>query len=393
MGIELEKIIKYLGEPLKKSGHNLIWKCPYCEDKSKNNLIYSTEKCLLSCFASGNEHSKRILSEINKNFPEKIYKKPPIISPVKKILSPNKIQYFNDIMNKSNNELLNNTKMLDFLEEKRGINTKTVKECLIGVDIEKQHFVFPTFEYMTNTVIGFEYRPLDLSKNIKREIGGLTGLAQINQFSGNTVALAILGGYLDCYAFYQYLSETGQAKYYHITTSSNGEGAILRYLEDVKGHFNKYNRIYLYLDTDKTGIEQMEKIKNKFPYVEIKTMTCGCKDFNEHYLKCIKPKVTMPEPPKYEVLNVPSINPYANMIELHTSHSNGLLEYKINADTRKLIIGNSVYDIPEYFNIENALNGDYKTLDYIFNSCGLDIKQYRIRVEGIKCQSQTDIKT
>ena len=44
MGIELEKIIKYLGEPLKKSGHNLIWKCPYCEDKSKNNLIYSTEK-------------------------------------------------------------------------------------------------------------------------------------------------------------------------------------------------------------------------------------------------------------------------------------------------------------------------------------------------------------
>lgn len=66
------------------------------------------------------------------------------------------------------------------------------------------------------------------------------------------------------------------------------QGSTLKYLENVKEHFNKYCRIYLYLDTDDTGIAQMEKTKTKFSFVEIKTMSCGCKDFNEHYLKCIK---------------------------------------------------------------------------------------------------------
>lgn len=379
MSIELEKIINYLGQPIKQSGNNLIWKCPYCIDKSQNNLIYSKDKGILWCFASGGEHSGMILSEIYKNSPNETFIMPPVIKHEKKVLTPDKIKYFTDKMRKYNNDLLKTPKMLDFIKNKRGIEIKTVEKCFIGIDLVKNKFAFPTIEFMTNDVIGFEYRPFDLSKNIKRETGGLTGLAQINTFTDKTQALVILGGYLDCYAFYQYLEEIGQAEYYHIATSSNGEGATLKYLEDVKEHFNKYCRIYLYLDTDNTGITQMEKIKIKFPFVEIKTMSCGCKDFNEHYLKCIKSKIPMPELPQKEVLNVPSINSYTNMIGLHTEYSNGLLEYKINADTRTLIIGNNIYDIPKFFNIKNALNGDYKTLDYIFNFCGLDIKQYKIK--------------
>ena len=384
MSIELEKIINYLGQPHKKSGNNLIWKCPYCIDKSQNNLIYSKDKGILWCFASGGEHSGMILSEIYKNSPDETFTMPPVIKPEKKVLSSDKIKYFSDNMHKYNNDLLKNPKMLDFIKTKRGIEIKTIEKCFIGIDVEKNKFAFPTIEFMTNNVIGFEYRPLDLSKNIKREIGGLTGLAQINTFTDKTQALVILGGYLDCYVFYQYLEEIGQSEYYHITTSSNGEGSTLKYLENVKEHFNKYCTIYLYLDTDTTGIAQMEKIKTKFPFVELKTMSCGCKDFNEHYLKCIKTKKSMPEMPQKELLNVSSINPHRNMTELHTEHPNSLLEYKINADTRKLITGNKIYDIPKFFNIKNALNGDYKTLDYIFNYCNLDIKKFNINIRRLQ---------
>lgn len=288
--IELEKIIEKLGQPLKKSGNNLIWQCPYCEDKSKNNLIYSKDKGILWCFASGGEHSGMILKEISKKYR---YDKPIIksnIKPEKRILSPDKIQIFTENMHKYNIQLLNNLEMLNFLMQKRYINIDTVKDCFIGLDLHRKHFVFPTLEFMTNTVIGFEYRPLDLSKDIKREIGGLTGIAQINSYNPKIQVMAILGGYLDCYAFYQYLKEIGQADYYHVVTSSNGEGATLKYLKNIKEHFNKYKKIYAYLDTDKTGISQMEKIKDEFPFIEIKTMSCGCKDFNEHYIHCIKNK-------------------------------------------------------------------------------------------------------
>lgn len=376
--VNLEKIIDKLGQPLKRSGQNLIWECPYCLDKSQNNLIYNIDKGVLWCFASGGEHSGMILSEISKNSSDKIYTKPYAIEPKKKTLAPDKIKYFTDIMHKYNDELLNNSKMLDFLECKRGINSNTVKNCFIGVDMANKRFVFPTIEFMTNNIIGFEYRPLDLSKNIRREIGGLTGLAQVNSFTNKTQALAILGGYLDCYAFYQHLKEIGQIDFYHIATSSNGEGATLKYLEDTKEHFNKYCRIYLYLDSDNTGITQMEKIKAKFPFVEIKTMSCGCKDFNEHYLKCIKSQRSVPELPQNKDLSICDINSYNDELKLDIRHSGGLLKYEINLETYKLIANNKMFDIPKFFNLKSAIQGDFKTLDYIFAYCGLDINQFKI---------------
>ena len=34
----IDSIIKYLGQPLKKCGKELIWQCPICMDKGKDNL-------------------------------------------------------------------------------------------------------------------------------------------------------------------------------------------------------------------------------------------------------------------------------------------------------------------------------------------------------------------
>ena len=49
---------------------------------------------------------------------------------------------------------------------------------------------------------------------------------------------------------------------------------------------------------------------------------------------------------------------------------------EIDAIKRLLIVGNNKYNIPVFFNINNALAGDYKTLDYIFTYFGFNISNY-----------------
>lgn len=50
--------------------------------------------------------------------------------------------------------------------------------------------------------------------------------------------------------------------------------------------------------------------------------------------------------------------------------------YEIDFAERLLIIGNNKYNIPAFFNINNAIAGDYKTLDYIFTYLGLNTSNY-----------------
>lgn len=50
--------------------------------------------------------------------------------------------------------------------------------------------------------------------------------------------------------------------------------------------------------------------------------------------------------------------------------------YVIDRDNKTLSIDDKQYLIPDFFNIENAINGDFKTLDYIFTYFKLDIYNY-----------------
>lgn len=50
--------------------------------------------------------------------------------------------------------------------------------------------------------------------------------------------------------------------------------------------------------------------------------------------------------------------------------------YEIDIAKRLVIIGNNKYSIPAFFNINNAIAGDYKTLDYIFTYLGLNTSNY-----------------
>ena len=53
-------------------------------------------------------------------------------------------------------------------------------------------------------------------------------------------------------------------------------------------NFDKYKTCYLYIDNDNAGNDIAAKLLELYPFMKRVNMTCGCKDFNEHYLKCIK---------------------------------------------------------------------------------------------------------
>ena len=158
--------------------------------------------------------------------------------------------------------------------------------------MNKKRWVIPTFQYSTeraNTILGFEYRPFNFSKDgLTREKGTPTGLAMINSYKPTMEVLAVVEGYFDGYALYQHLKEQKQIQYYHIVTPSNGIQSLLKHISQVD--FSKYKRFYLYVDNDEEGNKVAEKIMAKYPIFERVTATCGCKDFNEHYMKCIKGK-------------------------------------------------------------------------------------------------------
>lgn len=290
---KLKKLIAKYGEPEKQAGNQYYWQCPYCKenggDTHKDNLQYNIKKDILSCFAN-KSHTSKILQELKISKSSYNYATP-LQQDYKKLFTPEKQTELKTYLKNCNEELLNLFhKPLKDLEDIRGIKPKTVKQLKIGIDKDKLTWVFPTFEYTSGNdrnLIGFEYRPLDFSKKgLYREKGMPTGLAMINGCKPETEALIVVEGYLDGYALWQYLDKKGQSNYYHIVTPSNGVTALLRVISYID--YSRYKKFYLFIDNDEAGNNAAGEILNKYPMFERITLKCGCKDFNEHYLKCIK---------------------------------------------------------------------------------------------------------
>jgi len=292
--LSLDLVTEHLGKPVKNCSNRYYWQCPYCMDTGKDNLIYDEQKKVLWCFAN-NKHSANILKDLfsKGNITKNTYKKPAVNpQPCKPQITKERQEEFFLYMLKCNDELLKDKKALQYLYDKRGIDSNTVGFCGIGIDKIKRRWVFPTFEYGCETIIrivGFEYRPPDLSKNgMYREKDTPTCMAMVNAYTPDTKALAILEGYLDAYAFTQHLKGQEQLEYYHIATPSNGVSSIIKLIKEIDFNFNNYQKIYVYLDSDDVSKPKMQEIKELYPYIDIKIMTCGCKDFGEHYLRCLK---------------------------------------------------------------------------------------------------------
>lgn len=298
MEITLEKIEAYLGPAIKHRGDEYQWQCPYCLDKHMDNLKFNKSKGVLWCFASAGEHSKQILKAMYKNNPLEPYNKS-LTNSIKldknksedkvAVYTYDKQQEFLQYLTTCNESLLNNKELLERFLNIRGINENTVMECGIGFDSSKNCFVLPTFQYSTNInnyLIGFEYRPSDFSKKITRSKGTPTAMAMINCFTPKTEVLAIVEGYMDGYALLQYLIEKKQDKFYHVITPCNGISGLNTHIKEIE--FSKYKACYLYVDNDEAGNNAANELLQKYSFLKRISMDCGCKDFNEHYLKCIK---------------------------------------------------------------------------------------------------------
>lgn len=304
INLTLEILIKYLGEPVRQRGAEYEWQCPYCMDWHEDNLKFNENKRILYCFANP-EHSKEIIKNILKNGENLSYKddcEPNFsfdlnlfeVEQTKVIDQEERFLDFVFSMTGYNAELLKNKKLLDFLQQKRGITKNTVEAINLGFDSEHNRWTIPTIQYDTYfeesflpRVVGFEYRPEDLSKNgLTREKDCPTCLAQINRYTDKTQILTVVEGYFDGYALFQYLTEMGKIDLYHIVTPSNGVNGLIKQIDEID--FTKYKKFELFLDNDEAGERVANKILEKNPFFNRVRLTCGCKDFNEHYLKCIK---------------------------------------------------------------------------------------------------------
>lgn len=314
--ITFDVLISYLGQPERKIGNEYVWQCPYCLDTHRDNLKYNDNKRLIKCFAN-DEHATDILREIRRNLNSNKYdyliKPLPIMPHPKKEETIIETKLSEEDVN--NNllymlECMDNLQKQEFAQEqllsKRGIRKDIANHLGIGIDTNKQCFVFPIFSYSTDidsAIIGFEYRPIllpnaikekrtteeiEAKKKISRKKGSLSGLAMINHKTNINNNLAIVEGFLDGYALFQYLTEIGQIGNYHIITPSNGIGVLKKQIKMID--FNNYIDVYLYADNDEKSMPIVNQILEEYPQVNHIALNC-CKDFNEHYLKCIKKRL------------------------------------------------------------------------------------------------------
>jgi len=287
--ISFDLIVKYLGEPVKTSNGHSYWQCPICQDSGRDNLIYTHSKELLTCFAD-TSHSHEIYSHILKENSELDFKQM-VKKPEHKIIKIQEefkppLEWF-EYQHNCNIELINDDKALAYLQKKRGIRPDTVKSCGIGIDKKNRRWVFPVYDL--KTLAGFEYRTPELTqgkgKKVFKEKGTKNTLAQINPFMLETEILLFLEGFIDSYAFYQRLKDNEQQNYYHVMTPTHGVGSFINLI--TKFHFGRYKKVILFLDSDEHGIEVMNEAKKLYPFMEIMTLNCGCKDFGEHYMRCL----------------------------------------------------------------------------------------------------------
>ncbi len=284
--VELSEVINLLGQPTRHYGKHYYFQCPDCIDKSQNNLIYTESNGLLKSFCC--DSSKRLYGEIikaRKGFKSSYIPRPRNTVKIKPEISPQRRLKLDAYQNQTNKDLLSNTEALKYLFKARGITKDTVSLCGIGLDKSKNKWCLPV--YSDEGIIGFEFRAYDFSqKKIWKENGTYSCLANINKKTPQTEILIILEGFWDSYCFYQHLKEQKQSEHYHILTPSNGVGSVLNCLSDA--NLEQYKKVVLYLDSDAKGIQAMNEAKAKYSFIEALTMSCGCKDFNEHYLRCLK---------------------------------------------------------------------------------------------------------
>lgn len=288
LDITLEQIEYVLNEKGKKNGNRYNFQCPVCQDNHKDNLIFDTEKKILKCFSCfNNEGGKYVLNLINENFKKDfkpIEKKPKI-----EIIHQweiNKEKYA-EYMLLTNDYLLNNDELLNYLKQKRGFNKKTIEKVGIGFDHTENCFTIPIFSLKYDCITDFELRLKSDKKQIRRVGGGCNTIAVID-YCLNEKVCYIVEGFMDGITLSQFLREHNKNDFI-IFSCSNGVNSLINSLSEI--NFSLFKDVKLILDNDKAGDETTKKIIEKYPFIKdcrdflIKE---NVKDINEWYMKGLK---------------------------------------------------------------------------------------------------------
>ncbi len=307
MELTLNDIIDHIGQPRTKIGTELIWQCPYCLDKSADNLHYNEKKNILWCFAD-EQHSKNILSEISrkKHEEKKMHEIPRYLKLQKQYLYYAGLchdmllgNYIEDWLEQSLAEKMLSIQEIEelikisksdtpqkakaYLKEQRGINTHTIELTGLGFDFIEGRWVIPIAK-RDGTIVGFEYRAKNFKdKKIWREKGTPSCLAWVYGIGKKAI---IQEGFLDSYCTVQMLDKKDTLSEYTIFTTSAGVAATSKVITQLQ--FNKYDSISLLLDNDEAGDKATEEIIAKYPFIKDDRgmlKRTGCKDVNEYMLK------------------------------------------------------------------------------------------------------------
>lgn len=310
MELTLKDIQEYLGQPRTKIGTELIWQCPICMDKSKDNLHYNPNKNILWCFAN-EQHSKDILSEImkkkyeakrmeNKEIPAYIKNQEKYLyymglcnSALLGTLTKDWIDAVNEQDMFEDNEynfyldLINTDKPQKaraYLKEQRGINTSTIEQTGLGFDFKARKWVIPIFDMSCN-LVGFRYRGADFKqKKVWTEKGTPKTLARF--YGADTAKTCYCAeGEFDAIILVQWLLENNQ-KDFMVVSPSNGASSLLSVMPQLQ--LNKFEQIKLIMDNDTAGDKATEEVLKSYPMVVDSRgflKQSGIKDINDFYLK------------------------------------------------------------------------------------------------------------
>ena len=310
MELTLNDITEHLGQPRTKIGTELIWQCPICMDKSKDNLHYNPNKNILWCFAN-EEHSKVILSEImkkkhenkkaeNKEIPAYIKNKEKylmyqilcneaLLGRLDKSLLDelNKQDMFEKGEYKFYLDLINSDKPQKaraYLKEQRGINTSTIEQTGLGFDFYARKWVIPIFDMSCN-LVGFRYRgALFSEKKVWTEKGTPKTLARFYGADTAKTCYCVEGEW-DSLIMVQWLLENNQ-KDFMVVSPSNGASSLLSVMPQLQ--LNKFEQIKLIMDNDSAGDKATEEVLKTYPMVVDSRgflKQSGINDINDFYLK------------------------------------------------------------------------------------------------------------
>lgn len=310
MELTLNDITDHLGQHRTKIGTELIWQCPICMDKSKDNLHYNPNKNILWCFAN-EEHSKVILSEIMK----KKYEKKKMSNVEMPMYVKCQEQYLmyqilcnEALLGKFNKDwisALNNAGMLEdneyefylnlinsdkpqkareYLKQQRGINTSTIEQTGLGFDFYARKWVIPIFDMSCN-LVGFRYRgALFSEKKVWTEKGTPKTLARFYGADTAKTCYCVEGEW-DSLIMVQWLLENNQ-KDFIVVSPSNGASSLLSVIPQLQ--LNKFDKIKLILDNDNAGDKATEEVIKKYPMIIDSRdflKNSGIKDINDYYLR------------------------------------------------------------------------------------------------------------